>query len=235
MDQRLLVISPVRNEAAHIEVVARAMAAQTRRPTVGRRRRRLDEARPRSSRAGARAAVHAHRPIPRRRSPSGKDRLARGPRRGPSTAACTAVDWDRSRTSPSSTATRSSRRATSRCCWGASPPTASSDSLAGCASGRDRGGRARARCRPSPRAGRVEVLHAASASGDRRNARAARLGHDRRGATRACTAFRRVPSPSWWPCTTASGGAPTATAGPGSARPLRLHRPLPLPGSRCGP
>jgi hypothetical protein len=30
MDQRLLVISPVRNEAAHIEVVARAMAAQTR-------------------------------------------------------------------------------------------------------------------------------------------------------------------------------------------------------------
>jgi len=30
MEQRLLVISPVRNEAAHIEVVARAMAAQTR-------------------------------------------------------------------------------------------------------------------------------------------------------------------------------------------------------------
>jgi biofilm PGA synthesis N-glycosyltransferase PgaC len=32
MDQRLLVISPVRNEAAHIERVALAMAVQTRRP-----------------------------------------------------------------------------------------------------------------------------------------------------------------------------------------------------------
>lgn len=34
MDQRLLVISPVRNEAAHIERVARAMAAQTRPPDL---------------------------------------------------------------------------------------------------------------------------------------------------------------------------------------------------------
>jgi len=32
MTQRLLVVSPVRNEAAHIERVARALAAQTRRP-----------------------------------------------------------------------------------------------------------------------------------------------------------------------------------------------------------
>jgi poly-beta-1,6-N-acetyl-D-glucosamine synthase len=34
MNQRLLVISPVRNEAAHLECVARAMAAQTRPPDL---------------------------------------------------------------------------------------------------------------------------------------------------------------------------------------------------------
>jgi len=34
MDQRLLVVSPVRNEAAHIESVALALAAQTRRPDL---------------------------------------------------------------------------------------------------------------------------------------------------------------------------------------------------------
>jgi poly-beta-1,6-N-acetyl-D-glucosamine synthase len=34
MDQRLLVISPVRNEAEHLECVARAMAAQTRPPDL---------------------------------------------------------------------------------------------------------------------------------------------------------------------------------------------------------
>jgi poly-beta-1,6-N-acetyl-D-glucosamine synthase len=34
MDQRLLVISPIRNEAAHLERVARAMAAQARRPDL---------------------------------------------------------------------------------------------------------------------------------------------------------------------------------------------------------
>lgn len=34
MGQRLLVISPLRNEAAHLEVVARAMAAQTRPPDL---------------------------------------------------------------------------------------------------------------------------------------------------------------------------------------------------------
>jgi len=34
MDQRLLVISPIRNEAAHLERVASAMAAQTRRPDL---------------------------------------------------------------------------------------------------------------------------------------------------------------------------------------------------------
>ncbi len=34
MDQRLLVVSPVRNEAAHIELIALALAAQTRRPDL---------------------------------------------------------------------------------------------------------------------------------------------------------------------------------------------------------
>lgn len=34
MDQRLLVISPIRNEAAHLERVASAMTAQTRRPDL---------------------------------------------------------------------------------------------------------------------------------------------------------------------------------------------------------
>ncbi len=34
MEQRLLVISPVHNEASHIELIAHALAAQTRRPDL---------------------------------------------------------------------------------------------------------------------------------------------------------------------------------------------------------